>query len=361
MRCESLLFVLYIAAVSCSYSGEELHCIGNRAHILKYNMVGNVNGGAPEEVIENAAVSIEPASEHAAKCSVKGTPAGDKSFCYGVNDDSTCTSAKEVIPLDSGEVDCNDCFVGASADLFYKLNYTWHALNSVEVGVRDMHLRSDVSLHKHLSGSKIVAKGTKVLSTNATRKTLIDKVVGKCPLCVKVKIEVSVPTSLDYELDFKGQSDVTVGAALDVDLGERSIKWDRFAGWSHPKPETKLNIKPILDVGSEQSEGDLKFDLDTALQLHVDDIISYRENLKSSFPLKCTEKGSVWPARKAQFCLDGEASFTLGHEADLHWNLLKFKENHHWGPYQDFSWSKPDFHDCKNVGSNMASASNLVV
>jgi hypothetical protein len=251
--------------------------------------------------------------------------------------------------------------VGVSADVFYDLNYTWHALNSVEIGVKDMHIRGGIGLHKHLSGSKTLVKGTKVLSTNATRMTVIDKVIGKCPLCVPVKIQVDAPTSLDYELDVKGQGDFTAGATFDIDLGERSVKWDRFEGWTTAKSEGKDTVKPLLDVGSVQSEADLKLDLATSMEVHIDDMIWYRVNLKPSFPVKCTEKGSLWPIHKAQFCVDGDPALTVGHEADLHWSLLAFKEFHHWGPYQDYSWSKPGLiNDCKDVGSNKTAGSLVV-
>lgn len=125
---------------------------------------------------------------HASRCDVgvtgDHTPSGNKTFCYGVNQESTCTSAKEDIPMENGKFDCKDCFVGATADLFYKLNYTWDSLNSVEVGLKDMHVRGSVSLHTHLSESATPVKGTKVLVTNATKITLIDKLVG-CPVCLR--------------------------------------------------------------------------------------------------------------------------------------------------------------------------------
>merc|ERR1719281_1164218 len=98
-------------------------------------------------------------------------------------------------------------------------------LHSVEVGLQDMHVRGAVSVYKHLQGSKTALKGTKVLSTNASQWTVIDKLVG-CPVCIKVKIVVAAPTSVDYEIDLKGQSDITAGAELDVNLGQRSVKWD---------------------------------------------------------------------------------------------------------------------------------------
>jgi len=195
-----------------------------------------------------------------------------------------------------------------------------------------------------------------VLADNSTRVTLIDKLVG-CPVCVKAKITVAAPTSVDYEIDLKAEADITAGALLDIDLGARSIKWDDTNGWTHPAHQRTVSLTPILDIGDVQAEADIKLSLDTSLQVDLDSIIWYHMNLKPSLPLTCTAKGSLWPILKAEFCVNGDAELTIGHEADLHWNLLLFKENHHWGPKQDYDWKKSGIvHICKDVGSTNATA-----
>jgi len=353
--CKVFLLAIVVSATGLKQSGEEVHCIEKRPHLLRYDVEGEPNDGSSLKGIKNAIVSMEPSPNHAAECDarLRGTPAGDKTFCYGVNQDSTCSSAKADIPLENGKLDCKDCFVAATADLFYKLNYSWNHLNSVEVGLKDMHLRGSVALHSHLEGAVTPFKGSKVLVDNSTRTTIIDKLVG-CPVCVKAKITVAVPTSLNYELDVKAQADITAGAELDIDLGDRSIKWDHEAGWTWPEHQRTITVKPILDFGNIQADADVKLGLDTSLQVDLDDIIWYHLNLKPTLPLTCTAKGSLWPIHKAQFCVNGDAALTIGHEADLHWNLLTFKEYHHWGPEQDYSWSRNGIVDqCKDVGAGL--------
>merc|ERR1719168_13439 len=138
---------------------------------------------------------------------------------------------------------------------------------------------------------------------------------------------------------------------VDIDLGDRSIKWDHVDGWTHSKPQMTVSVKPILDIGTHQTEADIKLALDTSLQVNVDDIIWYHLDFKPSFPMTCKEKGSLLPPFKAQFCVKGDGALTISHEADLHWKLLTFKELHHWGPYQDFSWSESGIiNACKDVG-----------
>jgi hypothetical protein len=299
---------------------------------------------------------MEPSPQHAAKCSATGdsTPSGDKQFCYGVNQDDTCDAAKEDIPIIDGKLDCKNCFVGAKADVFYALNYSWDKLHSVEVGLKDLHLKGSVSVHAHASGSATPLKGSKVLEDKSF--TVIDQLVG-CPVCVKAKIVLAAPTSVDYEVDVQAEADVEAGAEMDIDFGERSVKWDEVSGWTWPKYERTVTVKPILQL-SGKAEGDVKLDLDTSLQVTIDDIIWYHMNLKPSLPLKCTASGSWNPLSKdAEFCLKGDADLTIGHEADLNWNLLSFHEKHHWGPQQDYDWHRDNIVNiCKKIdGGNSSS------
>jgi hypothetical protein len=354
---ELCTLVMILEVASLSQSGEEVHCIGQRAHLLRFNVEGEPNDGSSWKGVKSALVSIEPSPSHAAHCEAKqvsSTPSGDKKFCYGVNQDSSCAAAKEDLPLEHG-FQCKNCFVSATADLFYNLNYSMTKLYSVEVGLKDMHLRAGASLHTTFSGSKTV-KGSKILEQK--NMTVIDKLIG-CPVCLKAKIVVGAPTSIDYDVDMEASDDITVGADLDINLGDRSIKWDHVAGWTPSAHQRTVDVKPILDLGTVQAETDVKLSLDTSLQVNIDDIIWYHTNLKPSFPAKCSVKGGVF--QKTRFCMSGDADLTLGHEADLHWRLLTFKANHHWGPTQDDEWSKSGvLNMCKDFG-NSSSVAHIVV
>lgn len=364
------LLTIWMESEALSTTGEKVHCLGDRAHLLKYDVEGEPNDGSSLQGITKAVLSMEPSAKHAAMCGdvaatteVGSAPSGDKKFCYGFNQDSSCTAAKADIPLENGKFDCKDCFVGATADLYYKLNYTWDKLYSVEVGLQDMHLRGSVALHTFLSGSVTPVKGTKVLADNSTRFTLIDELVG-CPICVKAKVTVATPTSVDYELTLKAQADIEAGAEIDIDLGDKAIKWDYIDGWTHPEKEPSYSVKPILAIGDTQAEADVSLGVHTSLQVDLDDIIWYHLDVHPSLPLKCTVKGALWPFHGAQFCLNGDAAVTIGHEADLHWNLLTFHENHHWGPYNDYSWSKSGIvNTCKDIKGpgNVSSVAAVVV
>merc|ERR1712147_389686 len=114
-------------------------------------------------------------------------------------------------------------FLSASADAYYKLNYTMTHLNSVEVGLRDINLRASAGVHKDFSKSGTPESGTVNLPT--VSKTIIDSLVG-CPVCVKATIKVAFPTSIDYSLDLSGEADVDAGASLDINLGSNIVKYD---------------------------------------------------------------------------------------------------------------------------------------
>eukprot|EP00929_Paragymnodinium_shiwhaense_P112770 TRINITY_DN81037_c0_g1_i1.p1 TRINITY_DN81037_c0_g1~~TRINITY_DN81037_c0_g1_i1.p1 ORF type:complete len:374 (+),score=75.09 TRINITY_DN81037_c0_g1_i1:85-1206(+) len=356
----------FVGSHALSQTGERMHCVGNRAHVLKYAVEGDESDGSSMAGIRSAVISMDAAPHHDVHCLPaslnlsRSTPAGDKEFCYGWNQDSTCAAAKEAIPLQTGglPLDCKDCFVSAHADVYYKLNYSWDHLTSVEVGVKDLHLRGSVALHSHLDGSTTLAKGTKVLSDNSTSYTVIDELVG-CPVCVKAKIQLAVPTTLDYEVDLKAQADITAGAELDIHLGDRWVKWDDVVGWTRAVPSREVSAKPLFNIGKVHAEADASVELKTALQINVDDIIWYHVDLTPSLKLKATSDGALWPFHGQQFCLKGDADLKIGHEADLHWNLLTFHENKHWGPVQDYDWSRPGaIHMCKKVGNSSGSNSS---
>lgn len=353
-------FASFVGAAALSQSGEELHCVGDRPHLLRYQVEGEPNDGSSWKGIQNAVISMEPSPQHAAKCGVTGpsTPSGDKQFCYGVNQDGTCDAAKGDISILPGKLDCKNCFVGAKADVYYALNYSWDKLHSVEVGLRDMHLKGSVSVHAHASGSGTPMKGNEVLTDQSY--TVIDKLVG-CPVCVKAKVVVAAPTSVQYEVDVQAEADVEAGAELDIDLGDRSIKWDEVQGWTWPKHERTVALKPILEL-TGKAEGDVKLELDTSLQVTIDDIIWYHLNLKPSLPLTCTAQGNLNPFDKSiQVCLKGDADLTIGHEADLDWNLLSFHVKHHWGPEQDYAWHRDNIVNfCKKVNAPGNSSSIVV-
>jgi len=352
MRAILLLALSAKLAASVQRSGQELHCVGKRAHVVHYDVEGEPNDGSSLKGVQRAIVSLTPSPTHNEKCLTAElgdhTPTGDKEFCYGANEDSTCKAAKSSIPIKDG-FDCKDCFLSASADAYYKLNYSMTHLNSVEVGLRDINLRASAGVHTHLSKSGTPASGTVNLPTES--KTLIDKLVG-CPVCVKATIKVAFPTSIDYDLDLSGEADVEAGAALDVNLGSNIVKYDgnqaEGSKWSHEVDSPKYSVTPLLTVNAKAS-ADLKLNMKTSVQVNVDNIVWYHLNMAPSLDTKLTfDAKSLF--HNDRVCINGDPSFDMSQEANLDWDLKVWHAKDHWGPSHLYSWSKPGMiNACKDI------------
>lgn len=358
-----LITLAFLApAESVARTGQDVHCIADRAHLLHYDVEGDENDGSSLKDVRRAVISMTPSPADSEKCSKiqlgDHTPEGDKEFCYGANQDSSCTGAKSDIPIKDG-FDCKDCFLSAGADAFYKLNYTMTRLNTVEVGLKNMNLRASLGIHKHLSGSKTVANGNVPFPGSDNSITLIDKLVG-CPVCVKVNIKVAFPTSLDYTLTLSGEADLEAGAALDINLGNNIVKYDHVggSGWSHEVDQAKVSVTPILSADA-QATADLKLDVKTSFQVNVDNIVWYHLNMVPSLDTKLSFEGKNL-LHNDRVCLNGDAALDMTQEADLDWDLKIWHAKDHWGPSNLYTWSKPGIvSGCKDI--KLGNVTSLIV
>jgi len=346
-----IAYALVATGESVSHKGSEVHCISNRAHLLHYDVEGEANDGSSLKDMRHAIVSLKPSRHLSDLCSnLKGddTPGGDKKFCYGANQDASCTKAKSDIPIKDG-FDCKDCFLSADADATYKLNYTMTRLNSVEVGLKDVNLRASVGIYKGAAGSDTAASGTIPFPDSDKTITLIDKVVG-CPVCVRVSIKVAFPTSLDYSLTVSGDAELEAGAVMDINLGSNIVKYDGVGGtgWSHEVDQATVSVTPIISA-SAKATGDLKLDVKTSMQVNVDDIMWYHLNMVPAIDTKVNFEGED-RLHKDRVCLNGDAALDMAQEADLDWDLKVWHAKEHWGPKNLYTWSKAGVvSGCKDI------------
>lgn len=359
----ALIAAAFGGAESLERKGHEVHCVGERAHLVHYDVEGEPNDGSSLKGVKRAVISVTPSPPHAHHCLQTKlgdhVPEGDKQFCYGVNQDSSCKAAKSDIPIKDG-FDCKDCFVAATADAYYKLNYTIDHLNSVEVGLRDINLRASVGIHTLLSKQGNVASGNVPFPGSDKSLTLINKLVG-CPVCVKAQISVAFPTSLDYNLDLSGEADLEAGAALDINLGSNIVKYDGNAEgtkWSHQVDQPKVSVTPLLTADTKAT-ADLKLDVKTSAQVNVDNIVWYHLNMKPALDTKLSfQSKSLF--HNDRVCLNGDAAFDMGQEADLNWDLKVWHAKDHWGPKDLYSVSKPGIvQGCKDI--HLGDAASVVV
>jgi len=340
---------LLTSTESVALKGQQVHCIKDHAHLVDFDVEGEPNDGSSMKGVERAIITVTPSPAHASHCSkvrLEGTPEGDKDFCYGANQDSSCKAARQDIPIKDG-FDCKDCFVSAEADAFYKLNYTMTKLNSVALGLRNINLRASAAIHTLLAGSGTVASGSIPFPGSDKTITLIDTLVG-CPVCVKVNIKVAFPTALDYSLTLTGQADLEGGAQLDINLGDNVVNYDSVSGWSHQADKAKISVTPLL-VANAKATADLKMTVKTSAQVNIDNIAWYHLNMKPSLDTQLQFQGSGL-FHHNRVCLHGDAAFDMEQEADLDWDLKIWHEKHHWGPSQLYTWSKSGIVSaCKNI------------
>jgi hypothetical protein len=342
-------------AAQQSQRGERVHCVGDRAHILRFDVAGEENDGSSLHGIERAIITLEPSPAHGEFCdgrnaSVGFTPEGMKQFCYGANQDSSCTGAAAALPIND-HFDCKDCFAAVSADAFYMMDYSITKLNRLQVGINNSHVRASASLHTLLQGEKQVASGS-IPVFGSQKATIIYELVG-CPVCVKAKIQVGAPTSIDYDLSVSGEVDLQAGMALDVALGDNFVVYDSDAGWSHATQQPTVSATPLL-TASANFEGDFSFGVTTQLQVEIDDIFWYHLTLNPSIPGTLKFNGDA-TVPNGDLCLDATAKFTMTQEADLDWDLKVWQAKDHWGPSQLWSWAIPTpLHSCKHFGAASA-------
>merc|ERR1712232_1244586 len=113
-------------------------------------------------------------------------------------------------------------------DLFYSLEIKRFDLEQVEVGLQNSHLRGAAEVHGHADKAVALPPGKVTLISDKTQFKANFKVGGVIP----VDISVSVPTTFNYRVFLKGAIDATVGADMDVNLGNHYVKYQKGSGFS---------------------------------------------------------------------------------------------------------------------------------
>jgi hypothetical protein len=337
------LVAAFLVAPAHAHNGDETVCIGSRPHLVSYDIEGD-----SLETVRNAAIAVRPAPQELnAYCSGE-SPFGEKSFCVGANVDATCAKAARSLRLRE-PFQCSDCFAGLATDFFYNLNISDFRLQTVEVGLKNSHLRAEAVVRAALPVSEAVRGNVSLIYQLAS---ISFKVAGIIP----VDIVISMPTVLEYALSFSGAVDTDAGVELDVNLGEHFLKWTKGQGFHRASTQPNLSLEPVLDVDVPAMA---KLDLQLKMGLHVsiDEVLSYRMDLNSSMPVEVGLEQS-----HSHICARGDVELPVDHEADLHFTLLgKNSEIAHWGPKELFRFQR-DFQKCLPLSRQGASwATDVVV
>jgi hypothetical protein len=325
-------------SVASAFVGEEIQCIGSRAHAVSYDITGD-----SLDTLTDAVISIKPSPEANAKCGDDPTQ-GDRPICVGSNVDATCSTSSDVVPIND-ILDCRNCFAGAGTDLYYSLNITGTELQAVEVGLRGNHIRGAVEVHGNKQGSGPLSSGTMDL-VDASRTAKISFKVAKV---VPVDITIGMPTSLDYAFSWDGELDAVAGADLDIDLGDHFVTWTQADGFVTHNTSSQVTVTPVLAWNRGDANMDAQLDLNSEFQVDIDQVMWYHLHMHPSFPSKV----GFSHEKQDQFCAVGDADFLMHHEADVHFTLFgKEHDVYHFGPKDLYHYHKDQaLNHCVPVGA----------
>lgn len=317
MECfKSLLALLAVSgATSEQLHGTQLHCVGGAAHMVTYSL---------GQTAADTAISIAPAPDSNAEC--RAGIDRDRHICIGVNQESSCASARQPsIPL-PGTARCQGCFLGVETDFFYALNVSRLRVQHVGVGFRGTQLRSQIFVVDD-EGKAGAKKGSVAWGDQPLEWKL--RVAGR----VLVDLKISTPTEAYYEFHSAEGGHVDAGAELAIDLGENSVQYTSGKGWEHRSDEVKVSMNPMVE-GDYNSHANLTVGLKSSLQVEIKDVLWFHVNMSPEMPLLLTSVGTSG-AGLIHTCGIAGLNFDAGHEADVHINFRNRTLEKHLGPTAD--------------------------
>jgi hypothetical protein len=319
--------------------GSQGECIGARYHQVDYDYSDETDeNGVPTSY----RIAVQPKPEESSNCPpVNGIPT-DKAVCVGMNTND-CQSAAQVVKINDF-LDCEDCFVGLTTDIFYNLTVERLSLKSVKVGIRDSHLRGKAALHFSKEGSQTAAKGTVPLVDNEV-KANINFAAGPIP----VNIKFSIPTEVDYEVDLAESVDLHFGAAVDVNLGDHYLEWNSEDGFGPTNTDVGVTWTPTI-VADGEVTADLPITLKSKLEVDFEHVLGWNLQLTPSLPLHASLETHWFSSPSV--CLSGEADFLVSQDADVHFDYAGFDHTFAtFGPSQIYHhhWSSV-FNKCVSPG-----------
>lgn len=341
MRCDE-----ECCTIAAAHSGTELQCIGDRAHVVTYDFQGDST-----DEISDAKIQISPRPAMDRYCTPNGLSA-QKEICVGANT-KDCLEAARSIPINSA-FDCQNCFVGAVTDLYYDLDFSGSGLKSVEVGLKNTHIRGALELRGHASGSRPLVSGSIPL-ISADQSFTINFMIAHI---IPIRIDVSMPTTIDYALGVDAALDVTAGGDFDISIGDHFVKWQKGTGFAVKKTNhATLGVTPVLRLNKGEARATFQVAVKSNIQVELDKVMWYRLSIQPNLPLEL--KADV---KQQNLCLSADADLPVSHEADIHFSLFgKDHDLYHFGPRDLFHFHKDQIlHRCVGFLSTMGNETVVV-
>jgi len=258
-------------------------------------------------------IEVQPKPEESSNCEGQN---GAKTVCVGMNTND-CETAAQVVQI-KDFLDCEECFMGLTTDLFYNLTVEHFHLKEVKVGLQNSHLRGKAVLHFNKEGSQTIAKGTAPIVNNEI-KANIKFAAGPIP----VNIKFSIPTEVDYSVELAESVDLHFGGGVDVNLGDHFLAWSSEEGFGVTNSEIGVTWNPTI-VADGQVTADVPVTIRSSLAVEFENVLGWNLQFSPSLqPLQASLKDH-W-LTNPEVCLHGEGDFLVNQYADVHFKFAGFK------------------------------------
>lgn len=300
---KSSLLAVAVYGVAADVTGDELKCLGTRAHRVTYD----VKGGPTREEVTDATITIQREPVQDAFCLQGLLPplSDDKNFCFGANTGDDCQGSLGVLPINDN-FECSNCFVGVTTDLYYHFALV---SQKIELGIRNTQILGSLEMHAHGDAATELTSGSFTLPDKEAK---INFMAGSIP----VNITISLPTSINYDVGLKGQLEAVAGANVNIDFGEHTITYDKTNGLVATNTAPTFDFAPVLSVDSGDSGANMGVGLTTMLKVDVDNIAWYHINAAANLPQKVTYTAKV--GSDDEVCLKADIDIPVSHEAAVH-------------------------------------------
>jgi hypothetical protein len=310
---KAVVVISTVFVVDAQNRGRQGECIGSRFHNVDYDMSDETDeNGMPTSFT----IEVTPVPEESEeKCLPPNGAGTKKAVCVGINT-KDCKEAAEVVKI-TDNLDCDQCYMGLTTDIFYNLTVENSRLRDVSVGIKDTHLRGASVLHFHGAAGGQIAQGSiPILSREV--KANIFFMVGIIP----VNIDFRVPMELDYAVQLSEDLDIRFGGELDINLGDHYLSWTQEQGFGPTNTDTSVTWTPVFDAAGKVS-ADIPLSIKSSLEVEFEHVLSWRLNLIPGFQPLHVEVKKPWFSNE-QICLSADADFLVNHDADLHFDFLGY-------------------------------------
>lgn len=230
----------------------------------------------------------------------------DIPWCFGYNTDKSkqCRAPVDDINMfhnDILDVNCDNCFVGLSGDVFADIEFHKFKITKLQVGLKKMYIKGGI-------GMDIDSKYVWSYSYNHIYKVLDKfKIVSFKIGVINFDIFVDFVVHLDFNAFADYHSNINYGVNMDVDIGDVYVNFEN-GKWNIVEPHPNVCVIPYVSAETTIN-GRAHFDVVPEMSVYTPSVFSV--HLKFDPNSDLSTHGS---ATEKQICIDGkyDMSLTIG-------------------------------------------------